>query len=265
MPEKNSKKITDRENRMLTVRSVQMETREDGGKKYISGFIPYDSMSEDLGGFIEIIRQGAFTKSLQEADIRCLWNHDAEKVCGRSGNSTLTLEDRADGLHFEAELPAVSWAGDLFASVSRRDAPGVSFGFIPVKDRWTFDDTGNGNDTRELLEVRLFEVSVGVTFPAYPESSCSASTRELAQQAGINLDVIGKVLSLRKYKKDYICGDTEAAQIRAIIGSLTELLPEDKPETEEESRSADSSKPDGQSTCEERERDLALLELEAEI
>lgn len=265
MPEKNSKKITDGINRMLTVRSVQMETREDGGKKFISGVIPYDSMSEDLGGFIEVIRAGAFTKSLQEADIRCLWNHDAEKVCGRSGNSTLTLEDRTDGLHFEAELPAVSWAGDLFASVSRRDAPGVSFGFIPVKDRWTFDDTGKGSDMRELLEVRLFEVSVGVTFPAYPESNCSASTRELALEQGIDLDLIGKVLAIRRCKNDYVCRDSEASRIREVISSLEKLLPADKPAAGEESRSADSSKPDGQPTCEERERDLALLELEAEI
>ena len=263
MPEKN-KRTADRTNRILTVRSVQMETREDGGKKFISGVIPYDSMSEDLGGFTEIIRAGAFAKSLKESDIRCLWNHDAERVCGRSGNSTLTLEDRADGLHFEAELPAVSWAGDLFESVSRRDAPGVSFGFIPVKDRWTFDETGNGSDTRELLEVRLFEVSVGVTFPAYPDSSCSASTRELALEEGIDLDLIGKVLSLRKYKNDYVCRDSEAAQIRAVIGNLTKLLPDEKPETGEESRSAGISKPDSPSTCEERERELALLELEAE-
>ncbi len=249
--------------RMLTVRSIKLETREDKetGKCYISGFIPYDSMSENLGGFIEIIRRGAFSKSLQEADIRCLWTHDTQHVCGRSKNGTITFEDRSDGLYFEDELPKTSWASDLSESVTRGDTPGVSFGFQTVKDRWTYDEDA-GTATRELLEVKLLEVSVGVAFPAYSETNSSVSTRELAQDAGINLDVIGKVLSLRKYKTDYTCSDTDAKEIRSIITNLEKLLPDKKPD--EESRSTQNNKPEI-STCEERERDLALLEMEADL
>jgi uncharacterized protein len=264
MPVKNSKYETGNGDRIFSIRSIKMETREENGKRHIAGVIPYDSMSEEMYGFREIIRKGAFTKSLQEGDIRCLWNHDTQKVCGRSKADTLTLEDREDGLHFDDELPATSWSADLFESVSRRDAPGVSFGFQTVKDRWTYDETGNGTDQRELLEVRLFEVSVGVAFPAYPESGCTASTRSLAQEAGINLDIVGKVLSLRKYRTDYICSDADAAEIRNIIGSLQKLLPDGKPAAGTESRTIVPDKPDEKSTCEARERDLALLELEAE-
>lgn len=250
-----------KEKRTLIVHSV-LETREKEGKTYISGTIPYNSLSEKMGGFREIVRRGAFSKSLQEQDIKCLWNHDTRFVCGRNKAGTLTLEDRGDGLFFESELPSTSWAQDLAQTVSRRDADGVSFGFQVIKDRWT-EDVEKKEYLRELLEVRLFEVSVGVAFPAYQDSDCSVSMREINENStDIDFSVVEKVMSLRETKKDYTVEESDAKEIRSIIDRLTMLLPktaesrEDAPQTEQ---------PSEQDTVETRSRELALLEFESAV
>ena len=47
----------------------------------------------------------------------------------------------------------------------------MSFAFSPVRERWTRDEAG-GVETRELLEVKLHDVSP-VTYPAYEETTVS--------------------------------------------------------------------------------------------
>ncbi len=243
------------ERRTLYVPFDRMETREEGEKRYITGIIPYDSLSENMGGYREVIRRGAFSKTIQEADIRCLWNHNTQYVCGRNKSGTLFIEERDAGLCFECILPDTTWAEDLYRSIARRDVTGISFGFGVVKERWTFDESRK-LDMRELLEIRLFEISVGVAFPAYPAADASVSTRDISDGNEIDFSVVTKVLSLREDKNDYTINDADAGEIRNIIGVLQSLLPE-------ESRGVRESKPAEDVTCEQRERDLALLELEA--
>jgi phage head maturation protease len=50
----------------------------------------------------------------------------------------------------------------------------MSFGFTVEKDEWS---TANGVDTRELIEVRLFDVSP-VTFPAYTQTDVGVRAHE---------------------------------------------------------------------------------------
>jgi HK97 family phage prohead protease len=254
------------EKREFFIKSGNVEIREDGDKKkHVCGIIPYDSRSEDLGGFIEIIRKGAFTKTLQEGDARCLWAHNTQYVLGRKSSQTLTLEDRDDGLHFDCVMPGTTWAADVFETINRRDAPGVSFGFAAVKDLWT----NNGDSepqTRELLEVRLFEISVGVAFPAYPESTSETSTRALCAKSGINFDDIAAIISRRSAKNDYVCNDKEAETVRAAIASLTNLLDTGKESrasaTAEPGKTTPNTEPAPDATLEARERELALMEAE---
>ncbi len=241
--------------RSFTLDSIKIETREEDEKLYLSGIIPFDSMSENMGGFREVIRSGAFTKTLQERDIPCLWNHDTRYVCGRNKNGTLTAEERAVGLAFECQLPDTSWARDLYQSVARRDVPGISFGFVPVKERWTYDEARKF-DMRELLEVRLLEISVGVTFPAYPAAETTASKREF-EEGEMDYSVINKIKQLRESKNDYVISDADAEELRSIACEIESLLGEKR------SRAENETEPDEESTRECRERELALLELES--
>lgn len=247
----------------LVTRAIRtpLEVREEGGKRYISGFIPYDSLSEDLGGFREVIRPGAFKKTLAEGDARCLWAHNTQYVLGRRSAGTLTFEDGEDGLRFDCKLSSCSWANDVYETVSRRDAPGVSFGFYVIKDAWTRAE-GKKPNLRELLEVNLLEVSVGVAFPAYPGSDSKTDTRDIFGQAGIDLDEIAGILE-RTGGKEHSCGDADCGAVRSAIAALERLLPEvQEPEARKgEPEESTRGKPE-ESTFSARERELDLLEAE---
>ncbi len=230
----------------LAVRSLTLpvEAREkDGGGKSIEGVIPYDKASENLGGFVEVIRKGAFDRSIKDGDVRCLWGHNTQYVLGRTAAKTLSLESRDDGLHFECSLPDAGWANDLYGSVKRGDVPGVSFGFFARSDRWTRSGEDEP-DLRELLDVDLLEVSVGVAFPAYPDAG--ASTRAVLEGAGIRTERIAAVLN----KQSGCIDEEDVRSIKEAIASLEKLIP-----APEASRSAGPE-------FDSRSRELDLLEAE---
>lgn len=126
----------------------------------------FNSLSENLGGFREIILPGAFAGSLGE-DVRALWNHDANHVLGRTRAGTLSLMEDDTGLRVEITPP--DSAADKLESMRRGDVDQMSFGFWTLDDEWRMQD---GEPLHILKSVRLFDVSV-VTYPAYPETEAS--------------------------------------------------------------------------------------------
>jgi HK97 family phage prohead protease len=133
---------------------------------------------------IERIEPGAFTKTIQESDIRALVNHDPNYVLGRNKAKTLELAEDKRGLAIDNTPPATTWARDLMVSMNRGDIDQMSFGFEIVKERWEREvdvDTKVVTHIRTLLEVRLWDVSV-VTFPAYPDTD--AQVRSLVAASG---------------------------------------------------------------------------------
>ena len=155
------------------IRSFPIELRvaKDGDTRKIVGHAAvFDQWSEDLGGFREMVKPGAFKKTLKEADVRALFNHDANYVLGRNKAGTLSLDEDDTGLAVDITPPDTQWARDLMTSMDRGDINQMSFGFRVVKDAWNEED--KKDITRELLEVELFDVSP-VTYPAYPQTSVS--------------------------------------------------------------------------------------------
>ena len=154
-------------------------TAADDGTRQISWYpAVFDALSEDLGGFREKINRRAFTKTLQEADVRALFNHNPDYVLGRNRSQpTATLSLRVDlrGLHADVTPPDTAWARDLVTSVERGDISAGSFGFRVLEDKWTKED--DGSILRELREVQLFDVSL-VTFPAYPDTAGTVALRD---------------------------------------------------------------------------------------
>lgn len=68
---------------------------------------------------------------------------------------TLRLSEDDKGLAVQADLDMASpWAQTVASAVRRGDMDEMSFGFQVTKDEWDEDF-----ENRELLEVRLFEVS----------------------------------------------------------------------------------------------------------
>jgi len=158
----------------LRVIDVDETTNEPVIEGYASVF---DSWSEELGGldpFREKVCKGAFAQTIEEDDIRALFNHDPNYVLGRNKSGTLQLQEDEKGLLVRITPPKTQWAKDLMISIGRGDITQMSFGFTVELDRWSFE---NGVDVRELLKVRLFDVSP-VTFPAYSETECGIRSQK---------------------------------------------------------------------------------------
>ena len=144
------------------------------GEPEISGYAAvFGELSENLGGFYEQIDRGAFATTLQTADVRALWNHNADYPLGRLKAGTLSLSEDERGLAFSLRPPDTQYARDLLVSIRRGDVDQMSFGFRAVRDRW---EQVGGQVIRTLLEVELFDVSP-VTYPAYPTTSAAVRSQ----------------------------------------------------------------------------------------
>tara|TARA_R110002020_G_scaffold460224_1_gene678632 strand:+ start:454 stop:1071 length:618 start_codon:yes stop_codon:yes gene_type:complete len=155
-------------NNSMEKRLFNIETRmEEGETMNVVGHASvYNTMSEDLGGFREIIAPGAFDDVL-ENDVRALINHDGNLILARTTSGTLKLSTDEKGLKYEFDMPETSYGKDLAISMKRGDVTQSSFAFTVENDNW---ETKDGMDVRTITKVkRLFDVSP-VTYPAYPDA-----------------------------------------------------------------------------------------------
>lgn len=168
--------------RLLKVSELRVSDGANG-KKTISGYAAvFDQRSELLyDWFEEIIRPGAFTKTLANADVRCLFNHNPDVVLGRTSAQTLRLREDTRGLYMECDLPDTTAAKDLAESIRRKDVSQQSFAFRVATQRWTYDKDPDKPALRELLEVELFDVSP-VTYPAYPQTDVGIRSQDLGDE-----------------------------------------------------------------------------------
>lgn len=155
---------------------VEYRAEGDDDRPVAHGYAAvFGRRSVELYGFTEIIDPGAFTKTVREADVVALWNHDEGALLGRvtSGTLRLSIDDR--GLAYEVDLPDTTPGRDVAELLRRKDVRGSSFGFRTIRDTWFEDE--DGAVTRTLLEVELIDVSP-VARPAYVDTD--AALRSLA-------------------------------------------------------------------------------------
>jgi HK97 family phage prohead protease len=125
----------------------------------------FDSLSENLGGFREQIKRGAF-KDVLDQDVRLLVNHDPNMPLARG--EALELTEDPTGLHVRAQIRAdLSYANDLRINLEEGNVTQMSFAFgSDVEDDWDEDEDGRLIRTIKRFGS-LFDVSP-VTYPAYP-------------------------------------------------------------------------------------------------
>lgn len=151
--------------------------------RHIEGYaIVFNSLSNDLGGFREIIEQGAITDELiKNSDILCLMNHDIKKgVLARSyqGRGSLKLEIDEHGLHYSFEAPKTALGDEVLEGIRRGDISKCSFAFVCGEDVWDKDEK-TGEYIRHVKKIKnLYDVSL-VYHPAYDETEVKADTRGL--------------------------------------------------------------------------------------
>lgn len=156
-----------------------VHTRADGEgmPKEIGGIAAVVNSATDLGYFEEVILPGAFDYALnKEYDIRCLFNHEAELILGRTKADTCKVFVNADGnLEY-------TWVPDyenpthmsVVRSIMRGDITQSSFAFTIKEQTWS-ESTKYGTMGKRTIKVidELFDVSP-VTYPAYEETEADA-------------------------------------------------------------------------------------------
>jgi len=185
----------------LQKRHFQMQMRVAGDEKepVLQGHAAVFNVLTNIWDNIwEKINPGAFAKALASDDIRALWNHDTGLVLGRNKAGTLELAEDKVGLAFTIRPPDTIWFRDRMISLKRGDVTGCSFMFTVDEenggDQWETDPAGR--KIRTILAIaKLYEVSPGVTFPAYEETdvalrSMQAWSSRLANSRQANSAVV---------------------------------------------------------------------------
>lgn len=122
----------------------------------------------------EKIAIGAFKRSIEQDDVKLLWQHDTKYVLGRKRAGTLTLTENNDGIYFENVPPDVGWARDLQVSIKRKDISNMSFKFSGVAH---YERMAGGAYLQVVDEGRLDEISI-VTEPVYLSTSVYSRSAE---------------------------------------------------------------------------------------
>jgi len=203
-------------------RSFEGEIRAEGDGRTIVGYAArFDVPSEPLP-FTERIAPGAFAKSLRarSKDVRLYVNHNSDMVLANKRSGTLRLEEDANGLRFEADLPDTTTARDLRELMRTGVVSTMSFGFTIARggDRWSADGM-----ERTLTGINLHEISVVTGFPAYPQTTAAVRSLEgIAERTGMSVDDLTDVLDALAASEQV---DAEKVQaIQSLIDSATPKL-----------------------------------------
>lgn len=155
--------------RYLQPENSEMRLNFDGKAPKITGYAAvFNQITELWPGFREKIARGAFTEAIKNDDVRALYNHDPNKLLGRTKSNTLRLWEDDHGLGYEIIPPDTDTAREVLTLIKRGDMSQSSFGFNILKRTMEIDEEKD-EMTRTIEKVQLFDVSP-VTFPAYPQT-----------------------------------------------------------------------------------------------
>jgi HK97 family phage prohead protease len=194
---------------------ASLEIRSSGDGLTLEGYASTTEQPYDMGWYSEVIRSGAFTKTLAEADdVRLLVNHDGIPLA-RTKSGTMRLFEDSTGLGLETKLAGDSpLVATVRSAMDRGDLDEMSFGFTVTRQSWSPD-----YDQRDIQEVRLFDVSV-VTYPANPTTSAKLRAADLMQMLD-KMDAEEQRAMLAHLEKQFAPAATPTLdRLRALAASL---------------------------------------------
>lgn len=117
----------------------------------------------------EQIGKHAFDRVISERqDVAGLFNHDVNKLLGRTSSGTLRLSVDSRGLRYSIDLPDSPDGHNALESVRRQDLRGSSFTFYIADESYTKERRdGQWFVIRTILDVGKVDDVGPVTFPAY--------------------------------------------------------------------------------------------------
>ena len=174
------------------------------GNKTLHGIAAVFNSEANLGTFSEVIRPGAFAKSLATgSNIRALYHHDGRALLGTTRGGTLQLRETPQGLAFELALPDTTHGRDLAILVDRGDVAGCSFGFRVAAGGERWEQRGTVM-VRELLEVELHEVTLTAD-PAYADTSVAMRSRKAFEDASNFDSFLRNPITVPEYRQRPDC------------------------------------------------------------
>ena len=155
--------------RTFTIENLEFRAEEDNNVVVGYGSV-FNSMSNDLGGFREVIAPTAFEGRLED-DVRFLFNHDPNMLLARSTNGTLKMSVDEVGLRYEAVIPDTSTGRDVLTLLRNNTLNQNSFAFVVEDDSWEVRD---GMNIRTINKVSMLADISLVSYPAYNEAKTVA-------------------------------------------------------------------------------------------
>lgn len=158
-----------------TFGAVDCELRAARRGRMIDGVgIVFNRLSNDLGGFREIIMPESVDGVLENSDILGLINHDESRgVLARytMGEGSMDVQKTNNGVKYIFEAPDTNLGEEALSGVRRGDIRASSFAFTVAEggDRW--DKQTDGTYIRTITKFdKIYDFSL-VYRPAYSDTS----------------------------------------------------------------------------------------------
>ena len=173
------------ERRTSKAQPIELRAGKEGSPGTLTGYaIVFNSLSQNLGGFVERVLPGAADKSIADG-VRVLarYNHDDNFLLGATDSGTVRLSADGTGVFYEVALPNTTAGRDVAELARRGDLRNSSFAFYvpPGGESWSF--TEQDFPLRSLSAIQLVDVAP-VNTPAYLDTT--AAVRSLAAATGID-------------------------------------------------------------------------------
>jgi HK97 family phage prohead protease len=214
----------------IPFRDVQLRAAPNGTGGTRLLFTGYASTVEDpyqmqdwLGPYSEVVRAGAFTKTLAEgADVIFCLNHDwTGAPMARTGAGTLRLSEDSTGLPVEADLDGSR--ADVYqvqSAMEAKELDAMSFAFWVTRQAWSPD-----YEERAILEVDMDggDVSV-VTWPANPGTWGTTDLRKRQANSLMRTRVPGLLVEQARAEKR--AGKALSASTMETLQAVLDLINE---------------------------------------
>lgn len=161
---------------------IQLEVRKPptgDGPATVEGYASVTEhgfeMWDPFGAYTEVMREGAFKKTLSEhPQVQLLLNHGGVSMAYTKAG-TLRLSEDSQGLHMSADVnPVRTDVRDMLTAIEDGAVDEMSFAFRVVRQQWSPD-----YDQRDIIEVDMHRGDVSVVnFGANPATSVALRSQD---------------------------------------------------------------------------------------
>jgi HK97 family phage prohead protease len=174
------------ETRSAAIDGFEVRDDEETGTRTLVGYMAkFNTRSQDLGGFVEVIDPTAFNRTLgnEHNDVVVTFNHNNDNLLGRRSAGTARIEADEVGVRYQVELdPEDPLHKRVERMLVRGDLTGSSFTFSVTADGQEWSRAEDGTRLRTLTQVRLIEGGP-VTQPAYLDATAAIRSLENVVEA----------------------------------------------------------------------------------